>query len=165
MDSVFIDQNLGSGGWVTLMNDVLPADSGITLLVTDAMSPVVSGLVLRADAVRFQWLQEGTEAVGGSLADIPTRFELLQNYPNPLNPVTEIRYAIPGARGQRLGTSLVRLVVYDLVGREVATLVNEVKQPGTYTVTWDASGVATGVYFYRLSSGQFIQTRKLIVLR
>jgi hypothetical protein len=158
MDSVFIDQNLGSGGWVTLMNDIIPADSEITLLVTDAMSPVVAGLVLRADAVRFQWLQEGTEAVGISLADIPTSFRLLQNYPNPFNGVSNFGYRVSVS-------SIVTLKVYDLLGREVAVLVNGQKAPGNYSVRWDAPGIAGGVYFCRMQAGGFLETIKLLLVR
>jgi hypothetical protein len=95
----------------------------------------------------------------------PTSFLLEQNYPNPFNPVTVIRYAIPGARAQGLGTNNVRLVVYDLLGREVATLVNETRQPGTYVVQFDASRLSSGVYFYRLQAGTFVDTKKLILLR
>jgi hypothetical protein len=59
----------------------------------------------------------------------------------------------------------VTLKVFDILGREVATLVNEVKSPGTYTVQWDASGVASGVYFYRLKAGAFVETRKMCVMK
>jgi hypothetical protein len=90
---------------------------------------------------------------------------LEQNYPNPFNPATVIRYAIPGAGGQGLGTSNVRLVVYDLLGREVAVLVNEKKVPGSYEVTFDGAGLASGVYFYRLTAGSFVQTHKMLLIR
>jgi hypothetical protein len=88
----------------------------------------------------------------------PAQFLLLQNYPNPFNPNTNIKYQIPGANH-------VTLKVYDVLGREVATLVKEVKQPGTYTAQWDASGVASGVYLYRLQAGSFVETKKLLLLR
>jgi hypothetical protein len=90
--------------------------------------------------------------------EVPQDFLLVQNYPNPFNPSTGIRFQVPGV-------SDVKLVVYDLLGREVATLVNERKAPGSYEATFDASGLASGVYFYRLQSGDFTQTRKLCVLR
>lgn len=85
-------------------------------------------------------------------------FVLLQNYPNPFNPTTEITYKI---REQ----GLVNLKVYDVLGREVATLVNEIKQPGTHSTKWNSAGSSSGVYFYRLQAGDFTQTKKLIVLR
>jgi hypothetical protein len=105
----------------------------------------------------------------------PDGFRLYQNYPNPFNPATVIRYAIPGAWGLGLGTSYVRLVVYDLLGREVAVLVNEQKAPGNYVVTFsaksasapggNAAGLAGGVYFYRLTAGNFVQTHKMVLAR
>jgi hypothetical protein len=89
---------------------------------------------------------------------VPSSFELSQNYPNPFNPVTNFQFSI----AQR---QLTVLKVYDVLGREVATLVNEVKQPGSYSAQWDASGMASGVYFCRLSAGSFAETRKLIVTK
>jgi hypothetical protein len=83
---------------------------------------------------------------------------LEQNYPNPFNPTTVVRYRLPVV-------NTVRLVVYDVLGREVAVLVDEKKDPGSYEVTFDGSGLSSGVYFYRMQAGDFVQTRKLIVLR
>lgn len=88
----------------------------------------------------------------------PFSFGLSQNYPNPFNPVTEITYMIAEA-------APVKIKVFDLLGQEVATLVNEVKPAGSYTVTWDASSVSSGVYFYRLTAGGFTAVRKMIVLK
>ncbi len=90
--------------------------------------------------------------------EVPLEFALEQNYPNPFNPSTVIRYQIPEV-------SQVMLKVFDLLGREVATLVNEAKEPGTFSVQWNASGVASGVYLYRLQVGGFVETRKMCVIR
>jgi hypothetical protein len=87
-------------------------------------------------------------------------FSLGQNYPNPFNASTVIRYQVPGTR-----VALVRLAVYDLLGREVKTLVNETKIPGAYTVQFDASSLSSGAYVYRLQSGGAVQTKKLLLLR
>jgi hypothetical protein len=100
----------------------------------------------------------------------PTEFRLEQNYPNPFNPTTKIRYTLPSqdggsAKGRAGVGSHVSLKVYDLLGREVAALVNEVLPPGEYVRQWDASGFASGVYFYRLHAGNFVQTKKLMLLR
>jgi hypothetical protein len=92
---------------------------------------------------------------GGSL---PTSVALEQNYPNPFNPTTIIEFRI-------LNSELTILKVFDLLAREVGTLVNEVKEPGTYTVQWDANGVSSGVYFYRLRVGDFVQTKRMLILR
>ena len=98
------------------------------------------------------------ESVRDKAKRYPARTTISQNYPNPFNPTTEIRYQIPEA-------GWVTLKVFDLLGREVATLVNETKQPGEYTVTWDAEGVPSGVYYYRMTAGSFVETKKLILLK
>ncbi len=85
-------------------------------------------------------------------------YALDQNYPNPFNPTTEISYTI--AEGGR-----VTLKVYDMLGREVETLVNEAQDPGRYLVTFNAARDATGVYFYRLSSGHFTSIKKMIMMK
>jgi hypothetical protein len=88
----------------------------------------------------------------------PNTVNLGQNYPNPFNPVTTVEFSI-------LKSEVAILKVCDLLGRELATLVNEVKEPGTHTVQWDASGVASGIYFYRLTAGSFAETKKAILTR
>jgi ligand-binding sensor domain-containing protein len=95
------------------------------------------------------------EQTAGTLPSTPY---LAHNYPNPFNPTTVVRYQLPAA-------SEVKLVVCDLLGREVGVLVNEKKGPGTYEVTLDGSGLASGVYFCRLTAGNYVQSRKMIVVR
>ena len=92
----------------------------------------------------------------------PKEFSLEQNYPNPFNPTTKIRFTIRGNVETRHGVSL---RIYDILGNEVATLVNEVKEPGYYEVEWDASNFASGVYIYRLTSGRFVSTKKMLMLK
>lgn len=89
---------------------------------------------------------------------LPAMFELKQNYPNPFNPTTTIGFRITD-----LG--FVSLRVFDVLGREVATLLNEVKEPGVHSATWDASGFPSGTYFYRLIAGSYSATRKLLLIR
>ena len=89
---------------------------------------------------------------------LPAKASLLQNYPNPFNPATEIQYSV--ARRQ-----YVSIKIYDVLGREVATLVNDVQEPGFKSVRWDAEGIPSGVYFYRLQSGRFVETKKMVVLK
>jgi subtilisin family serine protease/photosystem II stability/assembly factor-like uncharacterized protein len=98
------------------------------------------------------------------LPDVPQVFSLEQNYPNPFNPTTVIKYTIGGTRGWGLGVSDVKLVVYDVLGREVAVLVNERKAPGEYQVRFDGAGLASGVYFYRLTTNAFEATRKMLLI-
>ncbi len=93
--------------------------------------------------------------------NIPSGYLLGQNYPNPFNPVTKIRFQIPVGNGR--DRSIMK--IYDVIGREISTLVNEILSPGTYEVNWDASNYPSGAYFYRLSTGNFIQTKKMVVLK
>ncbi|MBK7380986.1 MAG: T9SS type A sorting domain-containing protein [Ignavibacteriales bacterium] len=95
----------------------------------------------------------------------PDRFELSQNYPNPFNPTTKIKYTIPSTPlsfGERLG---VRLLVYDILGNEVATLINENQQPGTYEVELNASTLASGVYLYQINAGAFTSSKKMLLTK
>jgi hypothetical protein len=101
--------------------------------------------------------QVTTDVLDGRTAR-PTQFALEQNYPNPFNPVTNIQFTI-------VNRQLTIVKVYDVLGSEVATLVNEVKEPGTYTVHLDGSGLASGVYFYRIQAGDLAQTKKLVILK
>jgi spore coat protein CotH len=105
----------------------------------------------------------GTLSVGGS--DVPVGFALEQNYPNPFNPKTNIGFSV-GSRSDKVQSSgRVILKVFGILGNEVATLVNEVKPAGTYVVVFDASSLASGVYYYRLTSGALSETKKMIVVR
>jgi hypothetical protein len=96
--------------------------------------------------------------VRNDVAALPESFRLEQNYPNPFNPVTNFQFSIANSQ-------LTILKVYDVLGREVATLVNEVRESGMHIVQWNAGGVASGVYFYRIQAGSFVETKKLLVLR
>ena len=106
-----------------------------------------------------------TSSANSNATDLPLTFSLEQNYPNPFNPSTVIKYTVGGTRGWGLGVSDISLVVYDVLGRTVATLVNERKLPGTYEVMFDGSALASGVYFCRMVAGDFCQTRKLLLLK
>jgi len=95
----------------------------------------------------------------------PKEFHLTQNYPNPFNPTTKIKYTIPGVGDENFRPLQAQLIVYDILGRKVTTLVDEPKAPGNYEITFNASQLASGVYFYRLSSGSFNQTKKMVLIR
>jgi hypothetical protein len=99
---------------------------------------------------------------------IPEHFSLSQNYPNPFNPSTKIKYTIPLLGGDERG-GLVTLKVYDILGNEIAALVNEEKQPGTYEVEFNTSSIkhlpSSGVYFYRLKAGNYIETKKMVLTK
>jgi photosystem II stability/assembly factor-like uncharacterized protein len=97
--------------------------------------------------------------------EVPTEFLLAQNYPNPFNPSTKIKYQIPASLNPSQGGTLVTLKVFDILGSEVATLINEEKTIGTYELTWNATYLPSGVYFYQLKAGEFIQTKKMLLLK
>jgi len=99
-----------------------------------------------------------TTGAENGLSEIPTVFSLSQNYPNPFNPVTKINFAIPKQ-------SQVLLKVYDILGREVAVLVNDVKTPGYYSVDFDGTNLSSGVYFYRIEAGSFKDVKKFILIK
>ena len=89
---------------------------------------------------------------------ILTNFSLIQNYPNPFNPTTKITYTLPEI-------SFVTLKVYDLLGNEIATLVNEDKSAGRYEVSWDAKDYTSGIYFYQFRAKDFVETKKMLLIK
>jgi N-acetyl-anhydromuramyl-L-alanine amidase AmpD/methionine-rich copper-binding protein CopC len=97
-----------------------------------------------------------TEVTRSMASAVPASFVLEQNYPNPFNPSTRIQFSLPSAQSARL-------TVYDVLGREVAQLVNDALQAGTYTIEWNAKDIPSGVYFYTLKAGNFSQTKKLLL--
>jgi len=111
-------------------------------------------------------LKIGMPTGNEKVKEIPKYFELSQNYPNPFNPSTNISFTVPYAETQdRASLQHVLLKVYDITGREIATLVNEEKSPGKYSVKFDAGNLTSGIYFYRLQSGTTQFIRKMIVLK
>jgi len=127
----------------------------IKMLKVDSIvmtSPLVSSMLIIA------W---GPKMISTSVVDSwqhPQAMHLFQNYPNPFNPSTVINYSL-------LVQSYVELKVFDVLGREVSTLVNGWHQPGTFFVRWDARGTLAGVYYYRLQTNQFVETRRLVLLK
>jgi subtilisin-like proprotein convertase family protein len=98
------------------------------------------------------------EILGISNNSIPQAFILEQNYPNPFNPVTTIKYSIPNS-------AFVTLKVYDLLGREIRTLVNDRKDAGNYTIDFDGANLASGIYLYKLESGNFSEVKKMMLIK
>ena len=90
--------------------------------------------------------------------NFPIKYQLMQNYPNPFNPVTRIKFSVPKSE-------TVQIIVYNLLGKEIQTLLNEYKQFGTYEVEFDAGKLTSGIYFYRMTSGNYSETKKMILLR
>ncbi|MCB9250222.1 MAG: T9SS type A sorting domain-containing protein [Ignavibacteriales bacterium] len=89
---------------------------------------------------------------------VPTKFALDQNYPNPFNPTTKINYSVPSK-------SLISLTVFDVLGKEVVKLVNEIQDAGVYEASFDASQFTSGIYFYSLHAGEFTQTKKMMLVK
>jgi hypothetical protein len=113
----------------------------------DASDPIwveANILILDVDNNKKQFLTE--------------RFSLSQNYPNPFNPSTRINYTVPY-------NSFVKIKVYDILGNEIATLVNEEKSAGSYEVEFNALNLSSGVYFFQLNAGDFVATKKLILMK
>ncbi len=94
---------------------------------------------------------------------VPKSFSLYQNYPNPFNPGTKIKFDIPS--NVKSDKSNVKLIIYDALGREVATLVNEPLNPGTYEVEWDASNYPSGVYFYKYETQEYSETKRMVLIK
>ena len=149
---VFLSTNNGSS-W----NSV---NSGLT-------NTIVSGLAISGNNIFAGiwgggvWRRSLSEMITGienKQNNLPTSFSLQQNYPNPFNPITTINYSISQA-------SFVTIKVYDVLGKEVATIVNGNKPVGNYSVEFDASKLVSGIYFYRLQAGNFTETKKLILIK
>ncbi len=158
------------GGRDAYRDTVVGAGAGIfghVRVEVDTASANVSGtdtLSLVADALILRELETPSIAVGvESTPDIPTAFALDQNYPNPFNPSTSIRFALPSAVN-------VELKIYDLLGREVRTLIHGQMNAGFHSVVWNGrnehqQSVATGVYFYRIVAGEFRQVKKMLMVK
>lgn len=128
-----------NGSWVLGIDDIAAGDSG----------------VLKAWCIVVTYRR----LIGGiATIEIPNYYSLAQNYPNPFNPATQIKFSVPKAVN-------VSLKVYDILGKEVATLVNEMTQPGFHTVDFDASNLATGIYFYRIDAGEFSSVKKMMLVK
>ncbi|MFI5252253.1 MAG: YCF48-related protein [Bacteroidota bacterium] len=124
-----------------------------------AFSSTNTGTVVGDNGAIIRTTSGGALAVrGGSYPSIPIGFELKQNYPNPFNPTTLINYQLPAA-------GRVSLKVYDILGREIATLVDGAQTPGDHFIQWDGSSLPSGVYFYRIQSGLYSETKKLLLMR
>jgi hypothetical protein len=150
------------------IGQVLPNNQGFNF--SGALDDIrIYNYALSVEQIRI--LSGGTTGVGEDGEELlPTRYSLEQNYPNPFNPTTTIVFTLPSlgiiyAEGRGRVGSHGTLKVFDVLGRELATLINEMLEPGKHTVTFDASTLSSGVYFYRLTSPKATITRKMILLR
>jgi Tol biopolymer transport system component len=150
-----INQSQNGNSWVSLGSYSFTKGSGGSVRLGDQSSN--AGQILAFDAVR--WSRTQNLATGVQLtAEVPGGFALGQNYPNPFNPSTNFEFRIANVE-------LVDVRIFDVLGREVATLVNEVRTAGVYTVRWDASSFPSGVYYYRLQAGAFVDSKKMVLMK
>ncbi|HEX9006498.1 MAG TPA: T9SS type A sorting domain-containing protein, partial [Bacteroidota bacterium] len=156
VDTVVIDQNSGSGSWVRLGQYNFAAGTQVTITVRKAAGS--GGDVLRADAVKVAKVVTTAAAPGSPAGEHPLGFSLSQNYPNPFNPSTTIRFGLPER-------SRVVLTVSNMLGQQVARLVDGELGAGYHEIRFDASGLASGVYFYQLRAGGFVQSKRFLLLR
>jgi photosystem II stability/assembly factor-like uncharacterized protein len=172
----FLNANVG---WIGSKTQVISGTSGIILYTTNGGSSWTTQLfpgsssdnvwsIFFWDATNGWFTSDagkiGHATAGGATGvekvknSIPSGYSLSQNYPNPFNPTTNISFTL-------LSTSFVTLKIFDVIGREVATLVSEELSAGHHARQWNANTTASGIYFYRLQAGSFIETRKLVLLR
>jgi len=151
----------GGGSWNDVKSGLFMSSLSIVSFAFSSAGYVFGGQQNDGYIYRSGQTYLGIQSSGNQ---IPDKFSLSQNYPNPFNPVTKIKFEIPATLsfGEGLG---VRLVIYDILGREVATLVKEQLKPATYEINWNASNYPSGVYFYRLTAGDFIETKKMILTK
>lgn len=138
------------------------SDTNLTLITGDVRSapftPTGSWFSSRALTGEIRYVISPATYIGKIGTEAPAEFKLRQNYPNPFNPITKINYDIAK-------TGFVSLKVYDILGDEVAVLVNEMMNPGLYIIDFNASNLSSGTYFYRLEVNGFVDTKKMIVLK
>ena len=151
-------------GWATF-DTGFESPAGINSKINSAIGQSFVGTTRNTNSILYSgflidslFLNVVTDVQDNDNQRIPKTYKLSQNYPNPFNPSTTIRYEVPKG-------GLVLLKVYDILGREVASLVNEEKQPGNYEVRFDASILASGIYIYRIQAGNFVQAKKMILLK
>jgi hypothetical protein len=134
-------------------------NEGLTNLNVQALTLDNNGYVY-AGTENGVWRRPLSEVtiVEENLIEAPSSYILSQNYPNPFNPSTTIRYSVPQL-------SKVVIKVYDILGNEIATLMDEEKSVGTYEITWNAENLPSGVYFYQMRAGDYVNTKKMILLK
>jgi hypothetical protein len=162
---LFLEDHIWIAEDYWIVQGVIPATNvDLSVINVNLPSFYIPGLITKIDTVvTYNCVNSVEEALS-----IPNEITLSQNYPNPFNPSTTIKFSIPVILSGVDG-SLVTLKIYNALGKEVATLVNEDKPAGTYEVEWNANsvagGLASGVYFYRLKTDSFVQTKKMILMK
>lgn len=143
--------------------DAFTGDSMYVNNVSDAIS-LSPGEFHIYSTVKLPTYDIITDVEDSEVIEIPTQFYLSQNYPNPFNPTTKIRYTIPSIGNVETHNN-VSLKIYNIMGQEIATLVDEIKSPGEYEVEFNGKGLSSGMYFYELRAGNFVEVKKMILLK
>ena len=170
-------------GLMTNLGNLLPHDANgnVSITNTNADSIALTPEIMRAGYV-YLWIEEdrsfgihnpaftiallkaAIEEMGGTVDvefennNTPSTYSLTQNYPNPFNPTTTISFSLPEQ-------SNVKIVIYDALGNQVDVITDEVKSAGTHSVNWNAVNFASGIYFYKIEAGNFVQARKMILMK
>jgi glucose/arabinose dehydrogenase len=160
-----IERKLGENGQYYLIDSVAASIFNYSDTTVTSQNIYYYRVYAYIEQIRSDYSNEDSAFVSGTTEgkdfSQPLKFELFQNYPNPFNPVTVIKYSIP----ERNENQLVKLVIYDVIGRIIKTLVEENQQPGVYEINFDAPDLPSGIYFYQLSAGDFRDTKKMILLK
>jgi hypothetical protein len=165
VNDVMIELSVDNGTtWITIENSTSNTGTYSWTVTAQDSSDECLIRISDVDSTSFNDVSDGVFTIDiiSDIEDlnqgIPTEFQLVQNYPNPFNPSTTIRYSIPQS-------SNVVIKVFDILGNEIETLVNEEKSTGTYEITWYAENLPSGVYFYRLQASNFVEIKKMLLLR
>lgn len=147
----------GNGSYITTK---LPAGSYELITHRMGFAPVTQNVTITNSSLSNINFDMGSPLIGINIINenIPSKYSLSQNYPNPFNPATTIKFSVPVA-------GIIKLSVYDIIGREIEILTNENLTAGTYAVNWDASSFPSGIYFYRLEGSNFAETKKMILIK
>jgi hypothetical protein len=156
---------MSSGPFVMAPGDTQEVVYAIILARGDDNIDSITKLKEKVKELKIFWKNFINEELIKKRAQIVKNYYISQNYPNPFNPTTKIEYTIPHSESGSKNPEFVSLIVYDILGREVSTLVNEKQKPGKYWVDWDASKYATGIYFYRISIGNYVRSKKMLLLK
>lgn len=173
VEDILLDQNIEGRFYISYTGGLyLTEDNGkhfqkiysgeVRKIWSDNINPAT--IYFNSDQGLLRFIDAVTVGVKKIKNDMPSNFALEQNYPNPFNPSTIIKYSIPRST-EYYSVQQTTLKVYDILGREVTTLVNKVQQPGSYEVKWDALNKTSGVYYYQIRNGSFVKTMKMILLK
>jgi len=156
---VLLESTNGGGTWEVIVDSLVGQLNSIFVRGNYGWAAGEYGLVLKTTDAGTTWVDDSNNGT------YPSEFKLEQNYPNPFNPTTNFEFRIPRLRRGGADFGLVTLKVYDILGNEIATIVNEEKQAGEYKVEFDGSKLSSGIYFYKLQSEDYSSTKKMILIK